>query len=139
MAIHGQVCTNSRGTIPTVFLYFIYRFRPPKMQKYVRTYQKNTPHSAAKLRPGQRLLCQINFRVSLFVAVGAPRHFISILKSSALAYTDSEMELTRTCCFGFDRKRRPGGKVSFLCHINVYFMVACFTHQSPHPLVDKPL
>ena len=28
--------------------------------------------------------------------------------SSALAYTDSEMELNRRCCFGFDRKRRPG-------------------------------
>ena len=55
-----------------------------------------------------------------------------------LAYTDSEMELTRTCCFEFDRKKRPGGKVSFLCHICVYFGLAGFTHLSPHPQVDKP-
>ena len=72
------------------------------MLKYVKTYQNNMPHSAAKLRPGQRLLCQIDFRVSSFVAVGTPWRFVSILISSALAYTDSEMELTLTCCYGFD-------------------------------------
>ena len=77
--------------------------------------------------------------MSEFVAVGAPRRFVSILIWSALAYTDSEMELTRACCFGFDRKRRPGGKVSFLHHINVYFMVAGFTYWSLHPVVDKDL
>ena len=53
----AKVCKNSQGTILTVFLYFIYRFQPPKMLKYVRTYQNNTPQSAAKPRPGQRLLC----------------------------------------------------------------------------------
>ena len=37
-----------------------------------------------------------------FLQRRAPRHFISILISSALAYSDSEMELTRTCCFEFD-------------------------------------
>ena len=47
------------------------------------------------------------------------------------------MELTRTCCFEFDRKRRPGGKDSFLCHICVYFRVAGFTYWSLHPEVDK--
>ena len=50
-----------------------------------------------------------------------PQRFVSILISFALAYTDSEMEVTRTRCFEFDRKRRPGGKVSFLRHICVYW------------------
>ena len=48
-----------------------------------------------------------------------------------------EIELTRTGCFEFDRKKRPGGKVSFLCHICFYFMVAGFTYWSLHPVVDK--
>ena len=43
------------------------------------------------------------------------------------------MELTRTCCFEFDRKGRPGGKVSFLRHICVYFRLAWFTYFSPLP------
>ena len=47
------------------------------------------------------------------------------------------MELTRTCCFEFDRKRRPGCKVSFLRNIPFYFMVAGFTYWSLHPVVDK--
>ena len=103
------------------------------------------------------------------------RRFVSILISSALAYTDNEMklnrifftclericgrcelwhvldhyfnvclgvsgremELTRTCCFEFDRKKRPGGKVSFLRHICVYFRLAHFTSLSLLPQVDK--
>ena len=75
--------------------------------------------------------------MSLFVAISGARRFVSILISSALAYTDSEMELTRTCCFEFDRKERSGGKVSFLRHICVYFRLAGFTPLSPHPQVDK--
>ena len=47
------------------------------------------------------------------------------------------MELTRTCCFEFDRKPPEGGKRSFLSTFCFYFMVACFTHRSPHPEVDK--
>ena len=113
--------------------------------------------------------------MSSFVPVGAPRRFVSIRISCAVAYTDSamelnrtlfsclerkclrgelqrvlyhyfnvrigvscrEMELTRTGCFEFDRKKRPGGKVSFLCHICFYFMVAEFTYWSLHPVVDN--
>ena len=78
-----------------------------------------------------------NFRVSSFVAVGGPRHFVSILISFALAYTDSEMELTRTCCFKFDRKRRLGGKVSFLRNIPFYLRLAGFTPLLPLPEVDN--
>ena len=107
------------------------------MQKYVRTYQNNTAHSAAKLRPGQRLLCQINFRVSSFVAVGAPRRFVSILISSALAYTDSEMELTRTCCFEINRMLRADSKRVLLSTFCFYFRLARFTSLSPLPQVDN--
>ena len=32
----AKVGKNPRGTIPTVFLYFIYRSRPPKKPKYVK-------------------------------------------------------------------------------------------------------
>ena len=34
---------NSRGTLPPVFLYFIYRSRPLMILKYVKTYQNNRP------------------------------------------------------------------------------------------------
>ena len=37
----AKVCKNSRGTIPTVFLYFIYLSRPFMMLKYVKTCQNN--------------------------------------------------------------------------------------------------
>ena len=47
------------------------------------------------------------------------------------------MELTQTCCFEFDRKRRPGGKRLFLRTFCFYFRVARFTHRSPLPEVDK--
>ena len=77
-------------------------------------------------------MIQNDFRVSSFVAVGTPRRLVSILISFALAYTNSEMELTRTCCFEFDRKRRPGGKVLFLRNIPFYFRLAGFT-----PVVDN--
>ena len=50
-----------------------------------------------------------------------------------------EMELTRTCCFEFDRKRGPGSKVLFLRHIRFYFRVARFIHRSLLPEVDKIL
>ena len=47
------------------------------------------------------------------------------------------MELTHTCCFEFDRKRRAGGKRMFLHTFCFYFMVAGFTYWSFHPEVDK--
>ena len=75
--------------------------------------------------------------MSSFVAVGAPRRFVSILISSALAYTDSEMELTRTCCFEFDRMLRADSKRVLLSTFCFYSIVACFTHRSPHPEVDN--
>ena len=42
----AKVGKNSRGTLPTVFLYFIYRSRPPKMLKYVKTFQNDPPYLA---------------------------------------------------------------------------------------------
>ena len=75
--------------------------------------------------------------MSLFVAVSAPRRFVSILISSALAYTNGEMELTRTCCFEFDLKRGAGGKRLFLHTFCFYFRLAWFTYWSLHPKVDK--
>ena len=48
-----------------------------------------------------------------------------------------KMELIETCCFEFDRKRRPGSKVSFLRNIHFYFRVAGFTPLSPLPEVGK--
>ena len=73
--------------------------------------------------------------MSSFVAVGLPRRFVSILISSALAYTDSEMELT----FEFDRKGGPDSKRSFLHTFCFYFRprVAGFTYWSLHAVVDK--
>ena len=47
------------------------------------------------------------------------------------------MELTRTCCFEFDRMLRPDCKRVLLSTFCFYFMVACFTHRLPHPEVDK--
>ena len=47
------------------------------------------------------------------------------------------MELTRTCCFEFDRMLREGGKQSCLSTFLFYFMVAGFTYWSLHPEVDK--
>ena len=75
--------------------------------------------------------------MSSFVAVGTPRRFVSILISSAFKYNDSEMELTRTCCFEFDRMRREVSKGLFLCHGSFYLLLACFTSLSPLPEVDK--
>ena len=75
--------------------------------------------------------------MSSFVAVGAPRRFVSILISSALAYTDSEMELTRTCRFEFNRMLRADSKRVLLSTFCFNFMVACFTSLLPHPEVDK--
>ena len=46
-------------------------------------------------------------------------------------------ELTGTCCFEFDQKRRPDSKRLFLCTFCFYFMVPAFTHPSPLPDVDK--
>ena len=82
-------------------------------------------------------MIQNDIRVSSFVAVGTPWHFVSILITSALAYTDTEMKLTRTCCFEFDRKRAPDSKRLFLCTFCFYFRVAGFTYWSLHPMVDK--
>ena len=84
----AKVGKNSRGTIPTVFLYFIYHSRPSMMLKYVKTCQNNRPYSPEMQlvkclsRP---LSSQNDFRVSSFVAVGPPRRFVSILISCALA------------------------------------------------------
>ena len=131
------------------------------------------------LEPAACSPIQTHIQVSSFVAVWAPRRFISILISgvwtlkidtatrpffkfpflnstrrhyhllkstcdtgtppisSVFSYTDSEMELNRTCCFEFDRKLREGGKRSCLSTFYFYLMVACFTSLSPHPVVDN--
>ena len=106
------------------------------MLKYVETFQ-NSPHYLAGDATGySRPLSsafQHDFRGSSFVAVGAPWRFVSILISSALAYTDSEMELTRTCCFEFDRMLRADSKRVLLSTFCFYFRVAGFTHLSPLP------
>ena len=139
------------------------------------------PHSAAKPLPGQLLLCLFRFKFPVeFVCTIEVKgrtawRFVSILISSALAGTDSEMklnrilfscleqkcgqcelrrvsdhyfnvclgisgrkmELTRTCCFEFARKRGADSKRLFLPAFCFYFMLARFTHLSPLPEVDK--
>ena len=47
------------------------------------------------------------------------------------------MELTRTCCFEFDRMLRADGKRVHLSTFLFYFMVAGFTYWSLLPQVDK--
>ena len=47
------------------------------------------------------------------------------------------MELTLTCCFEFERKRRADSKQLFLHTFCFYFMVAGFTYLSPLPEVDN--
>ena len=49
------------------------------------------------------------------------------------------MELTRTCCFEFDRKRQEVSKGLFLFHCSFYLLLACFTYLSLLPEVDKIL
>ena len=39
----AEVGKIGRGTIPTVFLNFIYRFRSPKMLKYVKKFENKRP------------------------------------------------------------------------------------------------
>ena len=48
-----------------------------------------------------------------------------------------EMELTRTCCFEFDRKLQEGGKQLVLHTFCLFFRVAGFTYLLPLPEVDK--
>ena len=55
----------------------------------------------------------------------------------ALAVSDGEMELTRTCCFEFNRMLRADSKRVLLSTFCFYFMVAGFTYWSLHPVVDK--
>ena len=57
----------------------------------------------------------------------------------SLGVSGHEMELTRTCCFEFDRKRQPDSKRLFLRTFCFYFMVAGFTYLSSLPEVDKNL
>ena len=47
------------------------------------------------------------------------------------------MELTRTCCFEFDRMLRADSKRVLLSTFCFYFMVAGFTYLSPLPEVDN--
>ena len=57
----------------------------------------------------------------------------------ALGLSGREMELTRTCCFEFDRKKGPDSKRLFLLTFCFYFRVAGFTYFSPLPEADKNL
>ena len=47
------------------------------------------------------------------------------------------MELTRTCCFEFDRKKGPESKQLFLHTFCFYFRLVGFTYLLPLPEVDK--
>ena len=66
-----------------------------------------------------------------------PRRVLDHYFNVRLGISGCEMELTRTCCFEFDWKRRPGDKVSFLRNIPFYFSLAGFTYLSPLSEVDK--
>ena len=47
------------------------------------------------------------------------------------------MELTRTCCFEFNRMLRADSKRVLLSTFCFYFKVAGFTYWSLHPVVDN--
>ena len=66
-----------------------------------------------------------------------PRRVLDHYFNVCLGVSGREMELTRTCCFEFDQKRRPDSKRLLLRTICFYFMVAGFTYLSLLPEVDK--
>ena len=100
------------------------------MLKYVKTCQNDPPYLAGDATGYSRPLSypfQTDFRVSSFVAVGAPRRFVSILVliSSALAYTDSEMKRNRTLFSCLERKCIQCGPRDVLDHFfNVHLGVS---------------
>ena len=113
----------------TVFLDFIYRFQPPKML---------TSSAMQRVRAGRYVFSDSKLPVTSFLQTGhTPWRFVLIVIASALAYTDCEMELTRMCCFEFNRKRGPDGKRLFLRTFRLYFRLAGFTNLMPLPEVDK--
>ena len=54
-----------------------------------------------------------------------------------LGISRREMELTRTCCFEFDRMRRADSKHVLFSTFCFYFRLARFTSLSPLPQVDN--
>ena len=79
-----------------------------------------------RVRAGRYVFSDSKLPVTSFLQTGhTPWRFVLMVISSALAYTDCEMELTRMCCFEFLRTFR------------LYFRLAGFTNLLPLPEVDK--
>ena len=68
---------------------------------------------------------------------GELRHVLDHSFNVCLGVSGGEMELTRTCCFEFDRMLRADSKRVLLSTFCFYFRVALFTSLSLLPQVDK--
>ena len=100
------------------------------MLKYVKKCQKQNAllvcETSAQTTATMRKCGRCELRLVLY-------HYVKV----RLGVIRGEMELTRTCCFEFDRKPREWDKLLFLHTFCLYFRVAWFTYWSLHPEVDK--